>query len=229
MPVKVRIDLETLDLDMRRHRRRHHAAHADRDRQLAEQSDRARLRRRRSGGWPTVLEEASARNGRRIFLLSDEPYNRIVFSGVRFRTPAEFYPHTLMAYSYGKTLLAPGQRIGYLALPPALPDRPALRRGGARPADRRRLGLPQRRHAVRPAGAGAAGVRRRPPGAAARPDGRRADRDGVPVHPPEGTFYLFPRSPIPATTRHSRACWRSRDPGDAGHALRDAGVSSASA
>jgi aspartate aminotransferase len=45
-----------------------------------------------------------------------------VFDGNTFRSPAEFYPYTLLCYSYGKTLLAPGQRVGYLALPPAMPD-----------------------------------------------------------------------------------------------------------
>ena len=77
----------------------------------------------------TVLEEASARNGRRIYLISDEPYNRIVFDGARFHSPVDFYPFTFLAYSYGKTHLAPGQRIGYVALPPTMPRRP-----GAHPA-----------------------------------------------------------------------------------------------
>ncbi len=71
----------------------------------------------------TMLDEASRRNGRTIYLLSDEAYNRIVFSGETFHTPLEFYPASLMAYSYGKTLLAPGERIGYLAMPPSMPNR----------------------------------------------------------------------------------------------------------
>lgn len=74
-----------------------------------------------------ALDEASARNGRRIYLISDEPYNRLVFDGARFRSPVEFYPHSFLAYSYGKTHLAPGQRIGYVALPPAMPDRETIR------------------------------------------------------------------------------------------------------
>lgn len=76
-----------------------------------------------------LLDAASRRNGRTIYLLSDEPYNRIVFDGNRFHSPAEFYPHTLVAYSYGKVLLAPGQRIGYLAIPPGIEGREELRRG----------------------------------------------------------------------------------------------------
>ncbi len=75
----------------------------------------------------TLLDEASRRNGRTIYLLSDEAYNRIVFSGETFHTPLEYYPASLMAYSYGKTLLAPGERIGYLAMPPSMPNREALR------------------------------------------------------------------------------------------------------
>ena len=67
-----------------------------------------------------VLEAASARNGRRIWLLSDEPYRRIRF-GIGFTSPAECYPWTLIDYSYGKVLLAPGQRLGYLALSPLIP------------------------------------------------------------------------------------------------------------
>lgn len=70
-----------------------------------------------------LLETASARIGRRIYLISDEAYNRIVFDGARFHSPAEYYPYTLLAYSYGKTHLSPGQRVGYLALPPAMPHR----------------------------------------------------------------------------------------------------------
>lgn len=74
-----------------------------------------------------ILEAASIRQNRRIYLLSDESYSRIVYDGLRFHSPAEFYPHTLLAYTYGKTHLAPGERIGYLALPPDMPGRAGLR------------------------------------------------------------------------------------------------------
>jgi aspartate aminotransferase len=74
-----------------------------------------------------TLGDASDRIGRPIFLVSDEPYNRIVFDGRTFHTPAEAYPNTLITYSYGKTLLAPGMRIGYLTVPPTMPDRVPLR------------------------------------------------------------------------------------------------------
>jgi len=76
-----------------------------------------------------VLDEASRRHGRRIWLLSDEPYRRIRFDGIAFASPAGSYPWTVIDYSYGKVLLAPGQRLGYLAISPLLEpaERTALR------------------------------------------------------------------------------------------------------
>jgi aspartate aminotransferase len=75
-----------------------------------------------------LLDRASERYGRRVFLLSDEPYRRLRFDGRGFTSPATFYPWTLISYSYGKILLAPGQRIGYLAISPTMPfkERKAL-------------------------------------------------------------------------------------------------------
>jgi aspartate aminotransferase len=50
-----------------------------------------------------VLTAASERHGKVI-------YARLVFDGGAHIGPAESYPHTLTAYSYGKALLAPGER-----------------------------------------------------------------------------------------------------------------------
>ena len=75
-----------------------------------------------------LIERASERNGQRIHLLSDEPYRRLRFDGRGFDSPASFYPWTVISYSYGKVLLAPGQRLGYLAISPLMP-----------PADRQTL------------------------------------------------------------------------------------------
>ena len=127
VPVKVSIDRATFDLDL--------------DAIAAAITPRTRIVIVNSPNNPTgriypvetlqrlaaLLDDASERNGRRIFLISDEAYNRIIFDGARFHTPVEFYPWSFLAYSYGKTLLAPGQRIGYLAVPPGLPEREAMR------------------------------------------------------------------------------------------------------
>jgi aspartate aminotransferase len=76
-----------------------------------------------------MLERASARIGHRVYLLSDEPYRRLRFDGRPFTSPAAVYPWTFISYSYGKVLLAPGQRLGYLAISPLMPavDREAHR------------------------------------------------------------------------------------------------------
>jgi aspartate aminotransferase len=69
-----------------------------------------------------ALDLASARAGHPVWIFSDEAYAKVTFDGRRAPSPAEVYPHTLVLYSYGKQLLAPGQRIGYAALPPTLPE-----------------------------------------------------------------------------------------------------------
>lgn len=74
-----------------------------------------------------ILKAASERNGRTIYQLSDESYRRILFDGNTFTSPAKFYDATLVLYTYGKQLLAPGQRLGYIAMPPTMPDREVLR------------------------------------------------------------------------------------------------------
>ena len=74
-----------------------------------------------------ALSRASRRHGRPILLFSDESYRRILFDGREFVSPAASYPDTLVLYTYAKQLLAPGERIGYLALSPSVADRVALR------------------------------------------------------------------------------------------------------
>jgi aspartate aminotransferase len=78
-------------------------------------------------GLAGVLTDASERHGHPIYLISDEPYRRILFDGITYHSPSEVYPNTVVTYSYGKQLLAPGQRVGYLTVPPTMPDREAFR------------------------------------------------------------------------------------------------------
>ena len=72
----------------------------------------------------THVLEASHRT---IYLISDESYSRILFDGRDFDSPLRFYDRSFLVYTYGKTLLAPGQRMGYVAMPPTMPDREELR------------------------------------------------------------------------------------------------------
>lgn len=74
-----------------------------------------------------VLKRKNAERGRPIHVISDEAYSRILFPGTRMHTPASHYPYSLLVHTYSKTALAPGQRLGYVALPPDMPDRAELR------------------------------------------------------------------------------------------------------
>jgi aspartate aminotransferase len=144
-----------------------------------------------------VLERASARIGRRIFLLSDEPYRRIRFDGRDFPSPAAFYPWTLISYSYGKVLLAPGQRLGYLAICPSMPadDRQALR--DAMFAAQMALGWCFPNAVMQYAIADLEGLSIDQSALASRRDimMRALSSSGCDVLPPEGTFYLWCRWP----------------------------------
>jgi aspartate aminotransferase len=145
----------------------------------------------------SLLTEAGERNGRPIYLLSDEAYNRIVYDGRDYPTPVAHYPWSFYIYTYGKTHLAPGLRLGYVAIPPTMPHREDLRdpmllaqvsHGWAFPvaplqhsiAELDRIGIDverlQRRRDL------LVGALR---------------EQGYDVVEPEGTFYIIARSPIP--------------------------------
>jgi aspartate aminotransferase len=73
------------------------------------------------------LTRASETLNRPIYLLSDEAYRKIVFDGRACPSAAGFYPRTFLIYTYGKVLLTPGERLGFVALPPTMPDRETVR------------------------------------------------------------------------------------------------------
>ena len=75
----------------------------------------------------SMLDGASKNIGRPIYLVSDEAYRAIVYDGVKYHSPTKFYNNSIMIYTYGKTLLTPGQRIGYIALSPRMDDLQELR------------------------------------------------------------------------------------------------------
>ncbi|MDQ3898536.1 MAG: aminotransferase class I/II-fold pyridoxal phosphate-dependent enzyme, partial [Actinomycetota bacterium] len=142
-----------------------------------------------------VLAAASDEHGRAIYLLSDEAYNRILFDGRGFSSPTAYYANSFLLYSYGKTLLTPGQRLGYLALPPSMQDREWMR-SAVLATQFSGYGVPDAvlQHAMpdlEPLCIDLAQLQRRRDllvGA--------LSEQGYEVHVPEATFYLLPRSPI---------------------------------
>lgn len=66
-----------------------------------------------------LLKKKSEEFGHTIYLLSDEPYREIVFSGVDAPFVSDYYDDTIICYSFSKCLSLPGERIGYIAVNPA--------------------------------------------------------------------------------------------------------------
>ena len=69
-----------------------------------------------------VLTEKSKEYGHTIWLISDEPYREIVYRDTPLPWVPNYYPNTLVCYSYSKSLSLPGQRIGYVLVPPTAED-----------------------------------------------------------------------------------------------------------
>lgn len=64
-----------------------------------------------------VLNEASTRLARAIYLIADEPYRELTY-GAEVPYIPNFYDHTVVCYSYSKSLSIPGERIGYAMVSP---------------------------------------------------------------------------------------------------------------
>ena len=69
-----------------------------------------------------VLTEKSKEYGHTIWLISDEPYREIVYRDTPLPWVPNYYPNTMVCYSYSKSLSLPGQRIGYVLVPPQAED-----------------------------------------------------------------------------------------------------------
>lgn len=70
----------------------------------------------------SILEEASNKFGQPIYLLADEPYREIVFSGQRVPFLPKYYDNTIVCYSWSKSLSLPGERMGYVLVPDSVTD-----------------------------------------------------------------------------------------------------------
>lgn len=66
-----------------------------------------------------VLQECKER-GQTIYLISDEPYRELVFGGVKVPYIMNYYKDSIVCYSFSKSLSLPGERIGYIAVNPAM-------------------------------------------------------------------------------------------------------------
>ena len=143
-----------------------------------------------------LLAEKSSMLGRTIYLISDEPYRKLVYDGLTVPPIFPVYRNSIIANSYSKELSLAGERIGFLALHPEAEDFDQLTNGFV--FANRILGF-----------VNAPGIMQR---LIARLQGvtvdiaiyqRKRDRlyqglvdAGFQVTKPQGAFYLFPKSPL---------------------------------
>jgi len=153
--------------------------------------DRASLQ-----GLAELLQRQQARGGRPIYLIADEPYRQIVYDDVELPSIFALHPAAIVCTSHSKDLAIPGERIGYVAINPEFSGVAALVDGLAfsnrilgyvnAPALMQRLVAQLQEVTVDPQ----IYQRRRD----LLVEGLRAA--GWPVEAPQGSFYLFPRTPL---------------------------------
>ncbi len=70
-------------------------------------------------GLADLLREKTAAFGHPIYIIADEPYRELVYGDVTVPFIPAIYPDTVICYSWSKSLSLPGERIGYVLVPPA--------------------------------------------------------------------------------------------------------------
>lgn len=145
-------------------------------------------------GLGEVLDKASKKYGKRIYLVSDEPYRKIAYD-VDVPWVFDAYPHTVVLTSYSKELSLAGERIGYLAVNPNAEDAKLVAGTAGMANAMMYVNAPALFQQV----VGAL------QGITVDTDIYRKRRDlfckglkeaGYEFDEPEGAFYLFPKSPI---------------------------------
>ncbi|MBQ1490001.1 MAG: pyridoxal phosphate-dependent aminotransferase [Eubacterium sp.] len=65
-----------------------------------------------------ALKEKQAEFGTVIYIICDEPYRELVYGDAVVPHVPDYYDNTIVCYSYSKSLSLPGERIGYVLVPP---------------------------------------------------------------------------------------------------------------
>ncbi len=147
-------------------------------------------------GLAEILVAKGRKLGRAIYLVSDEPYDKIVYDGVKVPSLLKVYRDSIIANSYSKTLSLPGERIGFIAVHPQAEAVETLL-GGLIMCNRM-LGFVN-------APAFIQRVLPRVIGSQVNVEEYQRKRDllcqglaerGYPFVKPQGAFYLFPKTPI---------------------------------
>jgi aspartate aminotransferase len=131
-----------------------------------------------------------------VTVIADEPYKSLVFDGLTLPVIPSLIRRTVLTYSWSKALAIPGERIGYLALSPCLPEFEALR--DACTFANRILGFINAPAIWQWVIADVSNLQMD-----SRPYQEKRDllwegltRMGYQVTQPQGAFYVFPKAPI---------------------------------
>ena len=73
-----------------------------------------------------ILEEKEKEYNHEIYLISDEPYRELVYDNTTVPFVTKYYRNTFVVYSYSKSLSLPGERIGYVIVPDEMEDSKTL-------------------------------------------------------------------------------------------------------
>jgi len=73
-----------------------------------------------------LLTEACSKHSSTIYMISDEPYRKIIFDDNSVPSIFRAYKNSIVVSSYSKDLSLPGERIGYLAVHPEIEDKANL-------------------------------------------------------------------------------------------------------
>jgi aspartate aminotransferase len=143
----------------------------------------------------SVLRERGKQHGSTIYLISDEPYRKIVFDMARCPSVLVAYENSIMVTSHSKDLAVPGERIGWIVIHPGAADSEKL--AGAMAFANRTLGFVN-------APALMQRVIEKCLDSSIDLDWYRRKRDllytelikyGYEVTKPHGAFYMFPKAP----------------------------------
>ena len=148
------------------------------------------------GRMAEILREKGERFGRPICLISDEPYRELCYDREQIPSVMKACKNTIVCYSFSKSLSLPGERIGYLAVHPAIAERETVL--AALDDASRDLGYCAAPSLMQHAMTGCVGL-------TADLSLYRENRDllygalkemGYDCIKPEGAFYLFVKAPI---------------------------------
>ncbi len=71
-------------------------------------------------GLVMLIKDRQKKYQKDIYVISDEPYREIIFDGKKANSIVSLHENSFMAYSWSKSLAVPGDRIGYIAVNPAM-------------------------------------------------------------------------------------------------------------